>query len=143
MPQRISGACLAKIRAPAPAREKPQDAGHHKAAPYLPVTDRDLGLGLPEVDLADLGGPVDGALVGALGGKARAHLAQVIVEDRLGALITELGYQLADAGAGNPVIGAQGALDLPPPQGRGVKRVIAAANRISGRPYVWGGGHAS
>ena len=24
-----------------------------------------------------------------------------------------------------------------------VKRVIAAANRISGRPYVWGGGHAS
>lgn len=33
---------------------------------------------------------------------------------------------------------------VPPPDApRIVKRVIAAANEIDGRPYVWGGGHAS
>ena len=31
----------------------------------------------------------------------------------------------------------------PPGAPAGVKRVIAAANQIDGRPYVWGGGHAS
>jgi hypothetical protein len=31
----------------------------------------------------------------------------------------------------------------PPEAPTAVKRVIAAANQIDGRPYVWGGGHAS
>jgi hypothetical protein len=31
----------------------------------------------------------------------------------------------------------------PPDAPAAVKQVIAAANRINGRPYVWGGGHAS
>ncbi len=31
----------------------------------------------------------------------------------------------------------------PPSAPAAVKQVIAAANRIDGRPYVWGGGHAS
>jgi hypothetical protein len=31
----------------------------------------------------------------------------------------------------------------PPGAPTAVKRVIAAANQINGRPYVWGGGHAS
>ncbi len=32
---------------------------------------------------------------------------------------------------------------MPPGAPVAVKRAIAAANRISGRPYVWGGGHGS
>jgi cell wall-associated NlpC family hydrolase len=33
---------------------------------------------------------------------------------------------------------------IPPPEAPPVvKRVIAAANEIDGRPYIWGGGHAS
>jgi cell wall-associated NlpC family hydrolase len=33
---------------------------------------------------------------------------------------------------------------IPPPQAPPVvKRVVAAANRIDGRPYIWGGGHLS
>ncbi|HVT00215.1 MAG TPA: hypothetical protein VHE08_06840 [Solirubrobacterales bacterium] len=33
---------------------------------------------------------------------------------------------------------------MPPPGApKVVKRVIAAANQIDGRPYIWGGGHAS
>jgi hypothetical protein len=76
------------------------------------VADRDLGLGLPEVELAELAGPVDGALVGAPGGQQRPQLAQVLVEDRLAARVAELGDQLADAGVGDPGLGAQQALDL-------------------------------
>ncbi len=112
MPQRMSGACLAKISAPAPAREKPRALVTTQPLRGLAVADGDLLARLPEVELADLPGPVDGALVGAPGGKARADLAQVVVEDRLAALITELGEQLADAGAGDAVVRAQKALDL-------------------------------
>jgi hypothetical protein len=54
------------------------------------VADRDRRRGLPEVELADLAGPVDGALVGATGQIERAELAQVVVEDRLAALIALL-----------------------------------------------------
>jgi hypothetical protein len=76
------------------------------------MPDRNLGLRLPEVELADLARAVDGALVGALGDEERAHLAQVVVEDRLAAGVAELGDQLADAGGGDAVVGAQEALDL-------------------------------
>jgi hypothetical protein len=76
------------------------------------VADRDLGPRLPEVELADLPGPVDGALIGAPRGEPRADLAQVLVEDRLPTLIAELGDQLADAGARQAMVGAQQALDL-------------------------------
>jgi len=76
------------------------------------VADRDLGLGLPEVEPADLPRPIDGALVGAPGSEARPHLAQVVVEDRLAALIAKLFDQLAHTGAGEEVIGAQETLDL-------------------------------
>ena len=76
------------------------------------MADRDLLARLPEVELADLPGPVDGALVGAPGSEARAHLAQVVVEDRLAAFEAELRDQLADAGAGHAVVALQQALDL-------------------------------
>jgi hypothetical protein len=37
----------------------------------------------------------------------------------------------------------EGRAVAPPGAPAAVKRVIAAANRIDGRPYVWGGGHAA
>ena len=112
-PEDVGGLLGEDQRAGAGARVA-QGAGDHPAAAGLAVADRDLGPRLPEVELADLPGSVDGALVGAPGGKARAHLAQVVVEDRLAALIAELGDQLADAGARDPGSAAQQSLDLLP-----------------------------
>jgi hypothetical protein len=42
----------------------------------LAITDRDLGLRLPDVELAGLTGPIDRALIGALIDEERANLAQ-------------------------------------------------------------------
>jgi hypothetical protein len=47
------------------------------------VADRDLLARLPEVELQQLAGPVDGALIGPAALEQRPDLAQVIVEDRL------------------------------------------------------------
>jgi hypothetical protein len=66
------------------------------------VADRDLLARLPEVELADLPGPVDGALVGAPGGEVRPDLAQVVVEDRLASFVAQLCDQLADASIETP-----------------------------------------
>jgi hypothetical protein len=78
----------------------------------LSVADRDLGLRLPEVELAELGRSIDGALVGALGTEDRAQLAQVIIENRLGASVTGLFDQLADSGVGDSLDLAEQAGDL-------------------------------
>lgn len=106
------GGLLGEDQRPGAGAGEAQGAGDHPAAPGLPVADRNLGLGLPKIELAELTGTVDGALVGALGSQQRAQLAQVLVEDRLAADVAELGDQLADAGVGDPVIGAQQPLDL-------------------------------
>jgi hypothetical protein len=66
------------------AGPRPAQAGDDDpATPRLAVADRDLGRGLPEVELADLTRPVDGALIGARRAEDRAQLAHVVVEDRL------------------------------------------------------------
>src|SRR5215211_655055 len=85
---------------------------HHPAATGLAVADRELLLRLPEVELQELGGTVGGALVGALRAEDRAQLAQVVVEDRLAAVVAGLGDQLADPGVGDPPLLAQQAGDL-------------------------------
>jgi cell wall-associated NlpC family hydrolase len=51
-----------------------------------------------------------------------------------------------DGGRTSATCGAElvGGRAIAPPQApAAVKRVIAAANQINGRPYVWGGGHVS
>jgi hypothetical protein len=63
---------------------------HHEAAAGLAVADRDLVLGLPEIELADLAGAVGGALEGAWRAEHRAQLAHVVLEDRLAARVALL-----------------------------------------------------
>jgi hypothetical protein len=80
------------------ARQRPRPAelgGHHPAAAGLPVTDRDRLARLEQVELQQLAGPVDRALVGAPDQVARAELAHPVIEDRLAAPIAELLRQLA------------------------------------------------
>src|SRR4051812_26402315 len=67
---------------------------------------------LPEVELADLGGAVDRALVRACLEMQRAHLAQVVVDDRLRAREAEGRELLADDNAGQRRISGEQAVDL-------------------------------
>jgi hypothetical protein len=60
------------------------------------------------------------------------------------------GYNCTPTSAGTPRTSAtcgatlvDGRAIAPPNAPAEVKEAIAAANRIAGRPYVWGGGHAS
>jgi hypothetical protein len=76
------------------------------------VADRDLVARLEEVELQQLAGPIDRPLIGAPGQVARAELAQVVVEDRLRALVAELLDQLPDPLARQARIAAQQAIDL-------------------------------
>ena len=87
---------------------------HHPAAAQLAVADRDRPRGLPEIELAQLAGPVDRALVGAQRQVAGADLAHVVVDDRLGAVKAQLGDQLADPLRGDAGLSAQQLGDLAP-----------------------------
>jgi len=78
------------------------------------VADRDRPRGLPEIELAQLAGPVDRALVGAQRQVAGADLAHVVVDDRLGAVKAQLGDQLADPLRGDAGLSAQQLGDLAP-----------------------------
>jgi hypothetical protein len=49
------------------------------------VADRDLARGLPQIELADLPGPIHGPLVGARRQVERADLAHIVIDDRLAA----------------------------------------------------------
>jgi hypothetical protein len=89
-----------------------QLGGHDPAATRLAVADRDLASRLPEVELQQLPGAVDRALVGAPALIKRAQLAHVVVEDRLAALIAELLDQLADPLGGDPRVLLQQPLDV-------------------------------
>ena len=65
--------------------------------PRLAVPDRDLGLRLPQIELADLARPIDRALKRPRRRrKQRPHLAQVVIEDRLAARIAQRRDQLTD-----------------------------------------------
>ena len=94
------------------AARPPQLAGHHPAAARPAVADRDLLARLEEIELQQLAGAIDGALIGALGAQDRPQFAQGVIEDRLAAPIARLGDQLADAGVRDPVDVAQQPGDL-------------------------------
>jgi hypothetical protein len=67
----------------------------------LALADRDLIAGLPQVELADLPGPVDRALKGARRTQQRPHLAQVVIDDGLAASKAKRCDQLPDPLTGN------------------------------------------
>jgi hypothetical protein len=58
-----------------------------------------------------------------------------------GCMPTPVGAIRTSANCGADLIG--GRAIAPPGAPTAVKQAIAAANHINGRPYVWGGGHAS
>ncbi len=66
----------------------------------------------PQVELADLAGTIDSALVGARSLKQRAHLAQVIVDDRLRTGKAERLDQLSNPDAGELGVATQQLVDL-------------------------------
>jgi hypothetical protein len=68
---------------------------------------------LPQVPLADLARAIDGALEGPLCQEQRAHLAQVVIDDRLRTVEPQRLDQLADANAGQLGVFAQEPVDLP------------------------------
>jgi len=53
------------------------------ASPRLAVADRDLPPWLDQVELGELAGAIDRALIGPLRAEDRAQLAQIVIEDRL------------------------------------------------------------
>lgn len=57
-----------------------------------------------------------------------------------GCMPTPAGAVRTSANCGADLV--DGTADAPPGAPSAVKRAIAAANHIRGRPYVWGGGHA-
>jgi hypothetical protein len=76
------------------------------------VPDRDLYPRLPQIELQQLAGAIDGALERPPPLEQRPDLAQVVVEDRLCARIAQRLDQLADPLAGKLRIGLQQAVDL-------------------------------
>jgi hypothetical protein len=72
-----------------------QLAGEDVALAGLPPADRDFRAGLGEIELGELAGAVGGALEGAGLAVERSQLADAIVEDRLAAVVAELGADLA------------------------------------------------
>ncbi len=85
------------------------------AAAGLAAIDRDLLRRLPEIELAQLARPVGRALVGPRRrSKQRPDLAQVVVEDRLAALVAELGQPLAHDRPRQARVLAQQPVDLLP-----------------------------
>src|SRR5215207_4481381 len=104
---------LAEDERPGADARVAQAGHHHQAAALLAVADRDRAARLPEVELTDLARPIEGALEGPRGrGEQRAHLAQVVVEDRLAAAIADLGDQLAHPHARKARLGPEQAVDL-------------------------------
>src|SRR5262249_30717150 len=90
-----------------------QAADDHVAAPLLAIAHRDGPAGLPEVELPELAGSVDGALVVARGGQTeRADLPQVVAQDGPAARVAELAEELVDAAGRHPRLGAKEAIDL-------------------------------
>jgi hypothetical protein len=61
------------------------------------VADRDLGPRLPDVELADLAGPIDRALKRPRRDEQRPDFAQVVIDDRLAAVEPQRRDQLPDS----------------------------------------------
>ena len=77
------------------------------------MADGDLLAGLPEVELADLPGSIDGALERPWRRQEqRPHLAQVVIDDRLAAIEPKRRDQLPDPLTRQPRIAAKQPMDL-------------------------------
>ena len=109
----------------------------------LAVTDRDLVLRFPHVELADLTGPIDRALKRALIDEERPDLAQIVINDRLATHVAQRRDQLTDAlprrsfdglRYAAPVAGAQ----LPP----AAALVGAFGHHVSGNSATASASHA-
>jgi hypothetical protein len=98
----------ARRRAPATSTAPPSRPNPGASA----LADRDRLARLEQVELQQLAGPIDRPLIRAPRQIARAQLAQVVVEDRLRALVAELLDQLPDPLAGQARIAAQQPIDL-------------------------------
>ena len=85
----------------------------HPAPARLAVTDRDLRPRLPDIELADLARPVDGALKRpARRREQRPNLAQIVIDDRLARPAAQRLQQLTDPDPGQLGILAQQPVDL-------------------------------
>jgi hypothetical protein len=83
------------------------------ALPGVPVTDGNLLLGLPDIELADLPRPIHGALERPRPRREqRAHLAKVVIDDRLAARKAQRRDQFPDALARQLRISLQQPMDL-------------------------------
>ncbi len=87
------------------AHDDPRPAG-------LTVTDWHRPRGLPQIPLADLPRPIDGPLVRAGALKQRAHLPQIVINDRLAAIEPERLDQFPDPDTGQRWLAAQQLVDL-------------------------------
>jgi hypothetical protein len=76
------------------------------------MADRDLGARLPQIELADLRRPIDGALKRPGRGEQRADLAQVVIDDRLAPVEPQRRDQLTDPLPGHRRVLAQQPMDL-------------------------------
>src|SRR4051812_43488243 len=66
-------------------------------AARLPKADRDLRRRLPQIELADLPRPIDGALIGPRRREQRPDLAQIVIDDRLAPIEPQRRNQLPNA----------------------------------------------
>src|ERR1700685_2662978 len=78
----------------------------------LTMADRDLTLRLPQIELADLPRPIDGALERALRREQRPHLTQIVINNALAARIAQRLAQLTKPNPTSPVVRAQLLADL-------------------------------
>jgi hypothetical protein len=104
-----------------------QAGDHDPALAGLAVADGDLLAWLPDVELADLAGTVDGARVVPCGLKQRPDLAQEVIKDGLATDPAQRPQQLADPNAGQVGVLGQQSADLV------LKRVEL---RAPGRPRI-------
>src|SRR5215208_1715854 len=113
MPASRSGVCLENTSAPGARARVAQACDDDPCPPGLAVPDRDLPPRLPEIELADLARAINRALKRPRRRREqRADFAQVVVDDRLAAIETELHDQLADALPRQPRIRPEQPVDL-------------------------------
>ena len=110
-PQQIR--CLLGEHQRARTRSRIAKAGNDDVAlACLTMADRDLTLRLPQIELADLPRPINSALERALRREQRAHLTQIVIDDRLAARIAQRLDQLTNPNPSQLAIRAQQLADL-------------------------------
>jgi hypothetical protein len=92
------------------------------------MTDRDLRAWLPQIELADFAGPIDGPLIGPRPGEQRADLAQVVIDDRLAPVEPQRRDQLTDPLPGQRRVLPEQSMDLV------LERIELRPNRLAPIP---------